>query len=299
MNRWSILFLLSSALAAPAVDEKPARKGGSRQPVQTTQCSEVPAHPFDMIPGRPTGTSVTVCVLCYDDAEGCVAYGTQSGEHDLKTPARPFKQGAPAEIVLEGLQPNTRYFYQLNLAHAHSTEGSFHTARPPGGAFTFTVTADSHLDEHTDPAIYRQSLANARADKPDFHIDLGDTFMTEKHATREAAAKQYLAQRYYFGPLCLTTPLFLVLGNHDGESPHGRGNDADSLAVWSNAMRKRYFPNPVPDSFYTGDAVKHPEAGLLQDYYAWEWGDAQFVVLDPFWFNQKPRGKNYNWSRTL
>ena len=186
------------------------------------------------------------------------------------------------------LQPNTQYFYQFRSAQTNSAEFTFHTARPPGSTFTFTITADSHLDEHTDPALYQRTLANALADAPDFHIDLGDTFMTEKHPSREEAAKQYLAQRYYFGQLCQSAPLFLVLGNHDGESPRGRGSDADSLAVWSNLMRKRYFPNPVPDSFYTGNATKHPEAGLLQDYYAWEWGDALFVVLDPFWFTQTP-----------
>jgi len=64
-------------------------------------------------------------------------------------------------------------------------------------------------------------------------------------------------------------------------------------------MRNRYFPNPVPDSFYSGNATKHPEAGLLQDYYAWEWGDGLFVALDPFWFTQKQRGQSDNWTRTL
>ena len=49
---------------------------------------------------------------------------------------------------------------------------------------------------------------------------------------------------------------------------------ADNLALWSNTMRKRYFPNPVPDGFYTGNTTKDRFAGLLQDYYAWEWGDA-------------------------
>jgi hypothetical protein len=64
-------------------------------------------------------------------------------------------------------------------------------------------------------------------------------------------------------------------------------------------MRKRYFPNPVPDDFYTGNILKHPEAGLLQDYYAWEWGDALFVVLDPYWFVERQRGQSDNWNRTL
>ena len=123
--------------------------------------------------------------------------------------------------------------------------------------------------------------------------------MTGKHDTRENAARQYLAQRFYFGQLSRSVPLFLVLGNHDGEAPRGNGGDSESLAAWSNAMRTRHFPNPVPDAFYTGDVTKAPEAGPLQDYYAWEWGDALFVVLDPFWFAQGQRGQSDNWTRTL
>ena len=76
------------------------------------------------------------------------------------------------------------------------------------------------------------------------------------------------------------------------------GTKRTSFAVWSNLTRKRYFPNPVPDSFYTGNATEHPDAGLLEDYCAWTWGDALFVVLDPFWFTQKQRA-NDNWGRTL
>ncbi|MGD0090919.1 MAG: metallophosphoesterase [Planctomycetota bacterium] len=293
------LVLGLPVLGARAEDEKPARKSGARQPVQNSKCNDVPVHPFDLILGRPTSNSVTVSVLCYEDAEGFIAYATEPGKPAAKTPARPFGKGEPVELVLSPLQPNTQYFYQLHLAPANSGEFTFHTARPPGSTFTFTVTADSHLDEHTDPDLYLRTLANALAGAPDFNIDLGDTFMTEKHENRENAARQYLAQRFYFGQLCQSAPLFLVLGNHDGESPRGRGGDAESLAVWSNTMRKRYFPNPVPDNFYTGNAAKHPEAGLLQDYYAWEWGDALFAVLDPFWFAQKQHGKSDNWKRTL
>ena len=296
---WGALLLLSVGLATQAANEQPARKGGSRQPIQTSRCNDVPSHPFDLILGRPTSNSVTVSVLCYEEQEGFIAYGTQPGALGAKTSARQFRKGEPVEIVLSPLQPNTRYVYELHLTRTNSGESTFHTARPPGSTFTFTITADSHLDEHTDPVSYQRALANALADAPDFHIDLGDTFMSEKHPNRQAAAQQYVAQRYYFDQLCHSASLFLVLGNHDGESPRGRGGDAESLAVWSNLMRKRYFPNPIPDSFYSGDGTKHPEAGRLQDYYAWEWGDALFVGLDPFWFTQKQRGQSDNWKRTI
>lgn len=300
MRRSAVVILLACGLVvARAGGDKPGRKGGSKQPVQTSTCSEVPAHPFDLILGRPTARSVTVSVLSYDEVEGWLAYGTKPDKLVAQTAKRQFKKGEPAEIVLSALAPNTQYCYQFRTARGNSAVLAFHTARPPGSPFTFTLTADSHLDEHTEPAIYQRTLAAALAGNPDFHLDLGDTFMSEKHPDRESAAKQYLAQRFYFGQTCQSVPLFLVLGNHDGECPRGRGDASERLAVWSNMMRKRYFPNPVPDAFFTGNATKHPEAGLLQDYYAWQWGDAQFIVLDPFWFTQQQRGRKDNWSRTL
>jgi len=289
--------LFMAGLVARAEDALPGRAGAPRMPSQASKCNDVPEHPFDIILARPEADSITASVLAYTDAEGFIAYGTEAGKLTAKSPPRQFQKGEPAEIVLASLRPNTRYFYQLILGKSRGKESSFQTARPPGSTFTFTITADSHLDANTDPATYQQTLANALADKPDFHIDLGDTFMTEKHESREAAAKQYLAQRYYLGQLCQSAPLFFVLGNHDGESPRGRGDAG--LASWSNLMRKRYFPNPVPDKFFSGDSFQQPEAGLLQDYYAWEWGDALFVALDPYWFTQKGRGRGDNWRRSL
>jgi hypothetical protein len=207
--RW-LLLLVGVALGVAAADKMPARKGGSRQPVQTSQCNDVPEHPYDLILHRPKANSVTVSVLCYRNMEGCIAYGADRGHLTTQTGILSFKQGEPVEIELSALKPDTRYFYQFRSARTNSAQFAFHTARPPGSTFTFAVTADSHLDEHADPAVYQRTLANALAEAPDFHIDLGDTFMTEKHPSREEAAKQYLAQRYYFGQLCQSAPLFLV-----------------------------------------------------------------------------------------
>lgn len=280
-------------------------KGSSGVPAQNLFFTNVPAHPLDLILGRPTRDSVTLNVLAWQDIEGCLAYGVQPGKYSSTTPTKRLKKGQPEELVIGSLQPNTRYYYQFrsrpdpHRPFNNSPEYTFHTQRSPGMAFTFTVTADSHLDERTNPALYQQTMINALADSPDFHIDLGDTFMTEKHNTREKAARQYLAQRYYFGLLGHSAPVFLALGNHDGESSRERDGTPRSPAVWANAMRKRYFPNPVPDNFYTGNATKDPFAGLLQDYYAWEWGDALFIVLDPYWFASRQRGGSDNWNRSL
>jgi predicted phosphodiesterase len=287
------------AFGGPGGDKRgPAQRVGG-QPATNGPCAALPARPLDVILGRPTRDSVTACVLADRDAEGCIAYGPQPGALSRQTPWRAFKKDEPAEIVLGALSPDTRYFYQLRACGTNGPAGSFHTQRTRGAAFTFTLIADSHLDARTNPEVLRGTLANAKADAPDFHLDLGDTFMTEKHASRESALQQYLAQRGYLGALCSSAPLFLALGNHDGENPRGRGDDSDALAAWSCLTRKRLFPNPAPDGFFTGSATAHPEAGLLQNYYAWEWGDALFVVLDPFWHTRETRGQRDNWTRTL
>ena len=161
------------------------------------------------------------------------------------------------------------------------------------------MTADSHLDEHTSPDVYGRTLTNIRADRPDFHIDLGNLFMTDKHASRDEAARQYLAQRYYLGQIGPSVPILLALSTHDGENSKYDDGSADCLAVWSCLMRKRYFPNPVPDNFYTGNIAPMPHCGLPQNYYAWQWGDALFVVLDPFRYSLRQRGSGDGWAWSL
>ena len=157
------------------------------------------------------------------------------------------------------------------------------------------------MDDNSNPEVYARTLANAVASRPDFHIDLGDTFMVDKYrpAFRDAA-RQYLAQRYYFALLCKSAPLFMALGNHDGEAGWLGSGAGDSMSAWALGMRKKYFPNPVPDSFYTGNRAAGKITGPLEDYYAWEWGDALFVVLDPFWYTSaRPNQTGSGWSWTL
>jgi hypothetical protein len=87
----------------------------------------------------------------------------------------------------------------------------------------------------------------------------------------------------------------------------------DNVAVWAQNARNAYYPQPAPDSFYTGDAEQVQFIGQLRDYYAWTWGDALFVVIDPYWHSsqtvdntfgdkgqgQTPKGKRDQWEITL
>ncbi len=120
-----------------------------------------------------------------DAAEVCVRYGTASGNLTEQTAWQQFPAGEPAELTLQNLAAGTRYFYQLchrapGAPNPLCPERTFHTQRPAGSAFTFTVQADPHLDERSDTALYRRCLQNQLEDAPDFMVDLGDIFMSDK-----------------------------------------------------------------------------------------------------------------------
>jgi len=307
----SAALIAGVSLLAFSADDKPPGKDGKGKggkgrdvPIEDLASlfrTEVPEHPLDVVLGRPTKNSITASVLAYSDREGVIHFGPKAGAAVAKTAVFAVKAGVPAEIPITGLQADTQYFYRLSTRAANGVwaaepEHSFRTQRAPGRTFIFTVQADPHLDDKVEPKLLERSLRNCVEDGPDFLVDLGDTFMTDKYRRRyELAAKQYVAQRYYFGLIGHSASVFLALGNHDGEMG-GRRHD-ETEAEWSNTMRKKYFANPIPDGFYTGDEFKHPKLGLLQDYYTWTWGDALFVVLDPFWFSGE--AQNDNWQRSL
>lgn len=261
---------------------RPRGQGQFRMQTPAFQ-TEVPTVAADIILGRPTRDSITMSLLSYADRVGMVEYGPSGSEDGVLARSMEvrLKAGEPVELRLAGLKASTRYRYRARLkglgaevaGWEHS--GTFQTARGSKEGFVFTVQADPHLDYGTVLELYRASLSNVLAAGPDFHVDLGDTFMTDKYEHHEEAAPQYLAQRYWFSQVADQVPLFLVLGNHDGEGP-GRGRDPGDgeMGPWSNRMRRRYFPNPDADGFYSTPEGRHPVLGSLQSQYAWNWGTA-------------------------
>ncbi|MBK5208966.1 MAG: metallophosphoesterase [Flavobacteriaceae bacterium] len=264
--------------------------------------TNVPAHDYDIILARPTNSSITVSILSYKNAIAYIEYFKYI-ENKTVTDSFNLLANEPFEYILNGLEPNSRYSYHLQykpdgtFSFIKSHEYYFQTERSKSSEYTFTITADSHLDQNTDTLNYKTSMMNVASDSADFNIDLGDTFMTDKYRNNyKDAINQYIAQRYYFG--LLDCPLFLVLGNHDGESGQKLTGNDDNMTVWANKERKKYFPNPVPDGFYTGNEEQSPPLGQPQDYYSWEWGNSLFIVLDPFLYTTNSGGRT-PWSRSL
>ncbi len=276
--------------------------------------------------GIPTSSGITLNLVFASDQEVYVEYGTVAGRFDQSTPPAIFPAAAgPVEISLSGLNADCDYFYRLRhraagtqAAFAARPERRFHTARPANRPFTFTITADPHLDEATDVDLFKTTMANIRADQPDLHIDLGDIFMTDKLATTRADlggglinAERVMLRasmlRSLFEETCHSVPFFYTSGNHEAEYGYLFAAAADkqnNIPAWNLRARKALYPTPVPSAFYGGNSTpldyNGGSLGLLENYYAWQWGDALFIVLDPFWNTManptSAAGGNWNWS---
>ena len=263
--------------------------------------------PGTPILGRPTDSSVTVNMLMDRDLDVYFEYGNAASVYVDHTDIVQCPGKKPVEVVIDNLRPNTQYYYHMlyrqsgGQDYAAGEQYTFHTQRSAGTTFTFVVEADPHLDAQSDPEIYRRTLLNELNDNPDFLIDLGDTFMSDKLEliNYEAVENRHLELRSYFDLVCHSLPLFLVIGNHEGEQGWKQNGTAENIAVWATTARKLYYPNPVPDDFYAGSTTVEDFVGLRESYYAWEWGDALFVVLDPYWYTTRKPGKNgdgWNWT---
>jgi len=261
--------------------------------------------------GRITDTSVVVNLMNLLQIDVYAEYGTQSGSYELSTaPLLNQPPASPIELTISGLAANTRYYYRIRYRRSGSEtylsgpEGDFHTYRPRGNSFVFVVEADVHpelvsaggsgsIDPSRDWQLYEVTLQNMANDDPDFIIDLGDfaDIQCEGYSrsilSAQEAIQRYLDGRAYLDRITHSIPFYLVIGNHEGEQGWRVANPDDSIEVWGCSARNALIPNPDPNGFYTGDNDTTTCCGIRRTYYAWEWGDALFVVLDPFWNTQR------------
>jgi hypothetical protein len=247
--------------------------------------------------GSPTASSVMANVYSADHAGAAwISYGTVPGTYDRQTANGTLAAGTPLEIPITGLSANTRWYYRLYFQPAGggkaeaADESSFHTARPAGSAFTFTIQGDSHPERANtqfNAELYARTLLTAAADTPDFHIASGDDFSVDTLDPATISAAQvtgrYTLQRPYLGLIGKAAPVYLVNGNHEQAARYLLDGTPSNIAVWAQNARNAYYSEPAPDGFYTGNTEQVPYIGLLRNYYAWTWGDALFVVIDPYW----------------
>ncbi len=193
-----------------------------------------------------------------------------------------------AEWHVSGLVADTQYDYRVVGTDADGAElelfqGSVRTARAPGSSFSFALLTDTHIGSDLsytnqgNAALLAESSAQMAPAAPDFVVNLGDmldfhefgfnTPPPDGSITRAA----YLNYRSAYGTPLGSIPHFPVIGGWDSES----GCNTTDEIERSRTQRLLYLPGPTPDTY--------PEGGSpFEDYYAFTWGDALFVVLNVY-----------------
>jgi len=141
-----------------------------------------------------------------------------------------------------------------------------------------------------DGSLYTRTLTTGAADRPDFFITIGDDFSIDalQAVNADTVASRYTVQLPYLSIVGQSAPLFLVNGNHEQAARYLLDGTPDNPAVWAQNARNRFFPQPAPDGFYTGNTEEVAHIGLLRNTFAWTWGDALIVTIDPYWSSPVP-----------
>lgn len=167
------------------------------------------------------------------------------------------------------------------------------TQRESGESFRFALISDTHLRPHeVTPgldllAVEETTLLSVVKDiyqnQPDFIINLGDVLDFHEYGFNDPppsgaiTRNGYLNYRRLLADMIGSTAHFMVIGNWDGEN----GDYGEEVINRSREQRLLYLPGPTPATY--------PQSGSQhEDYYAFTWGDALFIVLNVMTYTPAP-----------
>jgi hypothetical protein len=252
---------------------------------------------------RPTPTSVQVNVIPHRETTFYAEYGTSPGVFDRTTSMVTRERGEKADILLDGLTPDTRVWYRLRYQAAEEVEfrtgptHSFVTLPGPGQQARLCLTTDIHVTNMealglwTTMDLLDTTLDYIKGHVPDgYHawIDLGDLVVVRAQRIvfdQEETEQRYREAREHVERLACCVPFVPVRGNHEEVNGWDDDGSGQNTMVWSGKSLKKWLPPPLPDSFYSGNDVPHPDIGLPGDYFAFSVGDLRIRGLDPYLFS--------------
>ncbi|MBN2197327.1 MAG: metallophosphoesterase [Polyangiaceae bacterium] len=238
-----------------------------------------------------------------DDGFGLQVVTSPLGKHELSavvqgedgsSPRLLGDPTHPAEDITEwevtDLEPGMRYEYLVLATGDHFVttlyRGEVTTRRPPGAEYTVALLTDSHIRPRevlpgpveaveTAEVTLLAVGADILPSRPDFVIHLGDMLDFHDYGfnvpSPSAATTRsgYLNYRRFLGDVLGNAFHFLTIGNWEGESGYFTPEEIER----ARGPRLLYLPGPRPDTY--------PEGGSpFEDYYAFTWGDALYVVLN-------------------
>jgi 3',5'-cyclic AMP phosphodiesterase CpdA len=284
--------VIPSSVVAPSASMSPQFPGVPNDKAPLPRCVSQESVKLLAIPMvfAPTESGFSVSALvAAGDARRLLARVAAADDPEAKY----TELGAPlspvcdvAEWRVGELTANTKYSFDVYEIGADGMERTLSTtvattARAKGESFTFALISDTHIgadlsySNQGTPEVLRLVASQIAKAQPDFVINLGDVLDFHQYGfndpppSGEVTSQAYRNYRALISETSAGAAHFGVVGNWDGESGHYTAQEI----AWSRAARKLYMPNPTPSTYPEG-------GGVEQDYYAFTWGDALFVVLN-------------------
>jgi hypothetical protein len=250
----------------------------------------VPMAPVTREPYLQQGTATSMTIVWRTDTgasrQSVVYYGTrlgdlsQTGRGTATTPAS-NPRALDHIVTLEGLAPETRYFYAVGNPAGRLAGGGpdhyFVTSPEPGTPrrFTACVFGDSGKGSEQQRAVRDALLGLGPDEAPDLFLHMGDI------AYESGTDRQYTLRHFaVYAELLRHTPFWPTFGNHDARS-------ADSATQTGPYFEAFVLPQ-------RGEAGGLPSG--TEAYYAFDYANVHFVVLDSV---QSPRGRGQPMLRWL
>jgi len=201
-----------------------------------------------------TQTSISILWETRNEASSSVEFGE----------AVPLKQVAALkgkrtlhEVKLDGLKPETNYFYQVRSEDKNGFKSvsqilSFQTAVRESTAFAFGVISDTQ----NNPKVWGRIAELLFGERPNFALNAGDIVGNGKRKVEWTDE--------FLGPghmLMSRVPVYNILGNHDDDAKH----------------YYQYLVAPEPEYYYT-----------------FTYGNAQFFMIDSD-REMDPGSEQYHW----
>ncbi|MBU3743166.1 MAG: hypothetical protein FGM61_01280, partial [Sediminibacterium sp.] len=296
----SILLIFLCLLNCNAVLSQQQGKKKKENGSLMDNFSNVALKSMNVIPGNPSANSIILNILSPFAASAVVEFGSDSNSLSQNSVSFILAAQQPFELHIGQLKLATRYYYRIKFrkeGDVHETItriACFATQAVPGKSFVFGVQGDSHPEragKMFNRELYNQTIDSVSFRNPDFYFMLGDDFsldrlMNSGKLNQESVENIYKIQRNYWGDMGRNPALFLVNGNHEQAAKYLLNGNPDNFSVYAANARKKYFSLPDTSGIYSGNPTPVEHIGLLKDYYAFEWGDALFVTIDPYWHSE-------------
>ncbi len=202
----------------------------------------------DVIPylQTPTPTSIYVCWQTQSDTTTQIRFGTSQSVSQTKQGQWQELGGKTLwhAVKLEGLTPNTVYYYQIKTSVVETQVYKFQTIPAPGfkdGHIRFGLRADNQTNYMTGMKVFnalvdkmKQLYGNDLANEIDLIFTSGDIVGTGSDLA--AYKPEYFMPLFPLSPI---VPSMTAIGNHEGESPH-----------YYNYMKYEDLAGPEGEAYY-------------------------------------------------